>query len=64
MKPILLGGDRGKWRCWEVFHDPEVLQGNLHSRVQEDHRRGLLGEEDMVSTSEVSQTSRLLPLLV
>lgn len=35
------GGDSGRRRGRQVEHDPALLPGDLHARLQEDHRRGL-----------------------
>ena len=49
------GGDRGQ-RCGrKVLNDPEVLQGHLHNRVQEDHRSRLPREENLVGQATSSQ---------
>lgn len=44
------GGDRGQRRRGQIQHDSEVLQGYLHQGLQEDHRGGLLGETNRVSS--------------
>jgi hypothetical protein len=38
-----------KWRRWEKQHDSEILQGNLHERLQKDDWRGLPRANDWVS---------------
>lgn len=46
------GGDRREWGCGQVEHDPEVLQGHIHPRLQEDYWRGFPGAPDRVSYKE------------
>ncbi|CAB0039904.1 unnamed protein product [Trichogramma brassicae] len=43
------GGDSRQWRGGQILHDPEVLQGYLHTRLQKDHWRGLSGKRNRVS---------------
>ena len=45
------GGDCGQWCCGEIFADPEVLQGDFHHWVQEDHRCRLPWEENKVRST-------------
>lgn len=49
------GRYRGQWCCWQIKHDPALLQGNLHSQLQEDYRRRLPREASQVGRKKMKK---------